>query len=756
MLDRLIEVFSNVAVRQLWQVTLTVGLLLLLARWIGRRSAHWAYALLIVAALKCLCPPIWSLAIAPFCWWGDAASDSVGSESLAVTSDVDSKTPLAPLAVTSDDAVLPDELPGEIGFDLAEETETSTDETDIIATPDSLVVGDDESAVTASTTALPSIAPPTETTATVSSLPWPRILKWGMFLVWIGGIMVLLVGIVLKRQRLSRLVSRGEIVISGPIFDLVDHLRTDLGLEVPLKVVILDEPGVPGVFGMRAPTVVLPRVVLDRMSSSELRLVLAHELNHLRRQDTVCGAVQLLATVVWWFHPLVWWMNSHLRRYREHCCDEEVVARLSCRPGEYARCLLNVLSLRQELKPVVGVSALSPFDVTAQRLKNLMRQERSFSRRRSWICVAVSVLLAAVLLPGAALPRETVVEAARSLFSPTDDVEAVNDELAITHLYQSGITEPEPTPEAVVEPAEPPELNYLFQPNESLSYRITIEADEPGGVVTHDATVSWTVADVTSQEISFTRMPTAVFRRQTPRLENGYFTIPSPPSMTWHGTHGGPIGPAMPPQFEPPRFPRGPGSAPPGWPGGIDPFSQERSLQGTMGVEHPGPEFARPDFGRRETDRFSVSGGAVSLGDPCWLPYGVGDAIDWILAPMPLSLDEGRTDRTLSWPIEDPHHWYGPPMQPMVKQAQETATWQIVEKRENEWVLMRDIDRWSPAAVGKDRPESPQYQLTGTAIITWAIDLGRPRGIEFTGEFSQRTGGSVTTMPVTVHATLIE
>ncbi len=726
MLEQLIEVTSLVALRQLWQVTLTVGLLLLIARWIGRRSAHWAYALLLVAALKCLCPPLWSVAIGPFCWWGGAETSPVANEpSERSTAETESiSDALTTTSIANDETGPTTNLDGTL-VSQVDEQPTVADESATLAMSPSLdePMSESKAAATQSPAAAAVVAPPTNadavTTAT-SSIPWLRIVQWGFVLVWTGGSLVLLLGIMLKRRRLAQLVSRGEDITSGPIFELVDGLRTDLGLHVKLKVVILDEPGVPGVFGVRSPTVVLPRVVLDRMSSSELRLVLAHELNHLRRQDTVCGTVQLLAIIIWWFHPLVWWMNSHLRRYREHCCDEEVVARLSCRPSEYARCLLNVLSLRQELKPVVGVSALSPFDVTAQRLKNLMRQERSFSRHRSWMCVAASAILAIILLPGAALPRETSIQAAaRAIFAPAIEADTSPDLMADTPMYQSGIIEPESMPEEVV-PVGPPELSYAFSLYESPSYRLTITADEPNGAATYEATFNWRIDDVQGETVTLSRLPTVITRQQAPRQGAYPFEMPSIPSVEWHGMHG-PVGPVTQPQFTRPTFPRGVGTTPPGWPEGMEPFGPTQPQQGTMSPIVEPSRFTGSSFGPPQADRFSLNGGAVTLGDPCWLPYGLGDAIDWIMAPLPHELDGGQTERTLSWAIESSPPFPGMPSHPSVLEAREIATWQVVERRDDEWVLMRDITRWSPVNGGSEPLESSQYKLTGTSLITWDV-----------------------------------
>jgi hypothetical protein len=36
----------------------------------------------------------------------------------------------------------------------------------------------------------------------------------------------------------------------------------------------------------------------------------------------------VLVQALFWFHPLVWWLNRRIRHEREKCCDETVIGRL--------------------------------------------------------------------------------------------------------------------------------------------------------------------------------------------------------------------------------------------------------------------------------------------------------------------------------------------------------------------------------------------------------------------------------------------
>jgi uncharacterized protein (TIGR03435 family) len=113
----------------------------------------------------------------------------------------------------------------------------------------------------------------------------------------------------------------------------------------------------PGVVGILHPIVLLPEGITERLTSSELSAVLAHELCHIRRRDNLFAALHMAVETVFWFHPLIWWMGARLVEERERTCDEEVL-RQGNQPDTYADAILNVCKLYVE-SPLACVSGVS-------------------------------------------------------------------------------------------------------------------------------------------------------------------------------------------------------------------------------------------------------------------------------------------------------------------------------------------------------------------------------------------------------------
>jgi hypothetical protein len=131
------------------------------------------------------------------------------------------------------------------------------------------------------------------------------------------------------------------------------------------------------------------------------------------------GTLQLLVQILWWFHPLVWWMNRRICREREYCCDEEVVAGLNCAPDTYAQSLLDMLKLKRQLRPALlpGVDAV---EITTKRLEKIMDTQRKFHSRMpraGWVLLIAGIL---IVMPGAGfiLPASDAASPAAAI---TDD-----------------------------------------------------------------------------------------------------------------------------------------------------------------------------------------------------------------------------------------------------------------------------------------------------------------------------------------------
>jgi hypothetical protein len=103
-------------------------------------------------------------------------------------------------------------------------------------------------------------------------------------------------------------------------------------------VLVSDRAG-PMVLGLRRPRIVLPRWAAEG-DPGELRLIVAHEREHVRAGDPWLIAIAAAAVAAMPWSPALWWQHRRLRLAVEQDCDARVLARGASR-REYGRVLLR-------------------------------------------------------------------------------------------------------------------------------------------------------------------------------------------------------------------------------------------------------------------------------------------------------------------------------------------------------------------------------------------------------------------------------
>jgi bla regulator protein BlaR1 len=113
----------------------------------------------------------------------------------------------------------------------------------------------------------------------------------------------------------------------------------------------------PGIVGVWRPVLLVPEGLLDQLTAAQRDALIAHERSHVRHRDNLMAAVHMAVEALFWFHPLVWWIQSRLIDERERACDEDVL-RAGSQPADYAEGILAVcrLSIRAPLPCVAGVT----------------------------------------------------------------------------------------------------------------------------------------------------------------------------------------------------------------------------------------------------------------------------------------------------------------------------------------------------------------------------------------------------------------
>src|SRR5207244_8388430 len=120
----------------------------------------------------------------------------------------------------------------------------------------------------------------------------------------------------------------------------------------PVTLLVSAAVRVPATWGVRRPVVALPAAAVH-WSAERLRLVLLHELLHVRRRDVMVEILLEAVTVVFWFHPAVWLAAGRVRLERERTCDEAVID-TGARASDYCAHLVEVMPAAAPGRGLVG------------------------------------------------------------------------------------------------------------------------------------------------------------------------------------------------------------------------------------------------------------------------------------------------------------------------------------------------------------------------------------------------------------------
>ena len=145
---------------------------------------------------------------------------------------------------------------------------------------------------------------------------------------WLLGAAGYLLAVLIWHRRFNYLVSRQPFLASARVASILADAKTLLGLREEIRIVAIDSLRVPSLFGFLRPRLLLPARVLEQLNERELRLVLLHELIHLKRRDVLQNWLLILLQALHWFNPLVWLAFRRLRSARELVCDAAVLSYL--------------------------------------------------------------------------------------------------------------------------------------------------------------------------------------------------------------------------------------------------------------------------------------------------------------------------------------------------------------------------------------------------------------------------------------------
>ncbi len=176
--------------------------------------------------------------------------------------------------------------------------------------------------------------------------------------IWAAGCLLVAARLIPAWRRLAEWKQQSRPATELNLINMLEECADTLGMTQLPELRIMPKKSMPVACGWQRPLIFLPWEAVA-WPEAQLRMVLLHELAHVRRQDPGMQILGHFACAVHWFNPLVWLLHRTWLREREMATDALVLS-TGVAPKGYAKHLVEVAeNYRSGLPAVLPAAAMA-------------------------------------------------------------------------------------------------------------------------------------------------------------------------------------------------------------------------------------------------------------------------------------------------------------------------------------------------------------------------------------------------------------
>ncbi|PHS20450.1 MAG: hypothetical protein COA86_00415 [Kangiella sp.] len=209
------------------------------------------------------------------------------------------------------------------------------------------------------------------TTLNLSSLIMP---------LWLIILSISLTRFIRLKLKLQALLTRTQPVGEHSIVKQVNRWRREFVIHRQVIVLKSDDFISPFTFGFLTPVIFIPKQLLESShidQNETLETVIAHELMHIKRLDSLWLNFQNIVQIIYCINPIVWFIVWRLNILREELCDQQVLNTQKISKERYGKSLLQVLrfSIGSKSPELFASFFLSHKSIFKQRIKAIAKSK---------------------------------------------------------------------------------------------------------------------------------------------------------------------------------------------------------------------------------------------------------------------------------------------------------------------------------------------------------------------------------------------
>ena len=224
---------------------------------------------------------------------------------------------------------------------------------------------------------------------------------------WIAGTCVSALILFVGLGRLGWIASSARQVRNGRWAVAAESIARGYGLRRPAVILQSDRPALLVTWGLVVPKIILPQTA-ESWTDARIRVVLSHELAHVKRHDWLIQILAEIARAGHWFNPLMWVACRRLRQESEQAADDVVLRAGGLDGSEYAGHLLEMARDFSHRRPWLPAPAIARPSSLERRVSAMLNT--SVNRGPVTPTVRAGIVAAALCVA-------TVLAAAQGAFS---------------------------------------------------------------------------------------------------------------------------------------------------------------------------------------------------------------------------------------------------------------------------------------------------------------------------------------------------
>lgn len=274
-----------------------------------------------------------------------------------------------------------------------------------------------------------------------------------LLLLWVIGICIILGWKMYCFFRFTREVIQSAKTIDSKTLEILTDCKTKLKVKSNVFVFRCDCLYSPMLVGFINQKILLPKKAI---SPNNLEYVFTHELIHFKRKDLWWEMLLEVATILFWFNPILYLFKIEFDKQLEYSCDEKVVGELSYEnKKKYGFAILESISEANiKSKKIFGVGLITPQQKLEMRLTKMLK----FKTMQKGTKIFLTTIAVVLIVMTTSVPAIAIVQFATNVIETTEeenDMSVISD-LSVYHTSDE---------------------NYIAQPTEYMTNNIVLPHD---------------------------------------------------------------------------------------------------------------------------------------------------------------------------------------------------------------------------------------------------------------------------------------